>query len=73
MKRLLVAAAALSVVSAVHSFAQTSTAGKRDSSAAIYAANTGLKKKILDLERKRIGAMVSKDMATLDALLAVRG
>ena len=70
MTRLLVAAAALSVVSAVHPFAQTRSAGKRDGGAAIHAASTNLESKILDLEKRRVAAMVSKDMATLDALLA---
>ena len=70
MTRVLVAAAALSVVAGVHSFAQTNTTGKSERSAATHAASIDLEKKILDLERKRIGAMVSKDMATLDALLA---
>jgi hypothetical protein len=70
MTKHLVAAAALSVVAASHAFAQTGAVGKSDRSAAIHAANTGLEKKILDLETKRIAAMVSKDIATLDALLA---
>ena len=34
------------------------------------AGNAGLEKKILDLEKQRIAAMVKKDIATLDALLA---
>ena len=45
----------LSVVSPVSALAQT---------------NSGLEKKILDLEKKRIAAMVSKDIAPLGALLA---
>jgi Domain of unknown function (DUF4440) len=56
MKRLLVAAVVVCVVSSVHVFGQTSGAG--------------LEKKILDLEAKRIAAMVSKDVATLGDLLA---
>jgi ketosteroid isomerase-like protein len=55
MKRLLVAVV-VSVVSASNVFAQ--------------ASHAGLEKKILDLETKRIAAMVNKDLATLDALLA---
>lgn len=55
MKAILVAALMLSVVSPVSTFAQT---------------NSGLEKKILDLETKRIAAMVKKDLATLDTLLA---
>ena len=35
-----------------------------------HAADRALEAKILDLETKRIAAMVSKDLATLDALLA---
>jgi ketosteroid isomerase-like protein len=46
----------LSIVSAGHALAQTGSAG--------------LEKKILDLEMKRVAAMVNKDVATLDALLA---
>jgi ketosteroid isomerase-like protein len=34
------------------------------------AGSSGLEKKILDLEKQRIAAMVKKDIATLDALLA---
>jgi ketosteroid isomerase-like protein len=34
------------------------------------ASTAGLEKKILDLEKQRIAAMVKKDIATLDALLA---
>jgi hypothetical protein len=34
------------------------------------AGNAGLEKKILDLEKQRIAAMVKKDIVTLDALLA---
>ena len=70
MKRLLVATAALSVVSTVHTFAQTRSAGKGERGAAVHAGNANLEKVILDLETKRIAAMVKKDMATLDALLA---
>jgi ketosteroid isomerase-like protein len=34
------------------------------------AGSSGLEKRILDLEKQRIAAMVKKDIATLDALLA---
>jgi len=34
------------------------------------AGSSGLEKRILDLERQRIAAMVKKDIATLEALLA---
>jgi hypothetical protein len=34
------------------------------------ASTAGLEKKILDLEKQRIAAMVKKDIVTLDALLA---
>src|SRR5580765_7547643 len=56
MKSILAAVLALSVVSSGRVVAQAGTAG--------------LEKKILDLERQRISAMVKKDIATLDALLA---
>jgi Domain of unknown function (DUF4440) len=55
MKTLLVAAVVVSVVSAVPTFAQTSSA---------------VKSHIMDLEAKRIAAMVNKDVVTLAALLA---
>jgi ketosteroid isomerase-like protein len=56
MKRVLLAALALIVASNSGLVAQAGTAG--------------LEKKILDLEKQRIAAMVKKDIATLDALLA---
>jgi len=37
---------------------------------AAQGGNAGLEKKILDLEKQRIAAMVKKDVVTLDALLA---
>jgi ketosteroid isomerase-like protein len=71
MKHFLVALAWLSVLPALHASAQINAAGKTEkSAAAIHAASGGLEKEILDLERKRIAAMVSKDVAALDALLA---
>src|SRR6266853_4415664 len=55
MKQLLIAVLTPSVFSSGRVFAQGSP---------------GLEKKILDLEKQRIAAMVKKDIATLDALLA---
>jgi ketosteroid isomerase-like protein len=56
MQSLLAAVLALSVVSSGRVVAQAGAAG--------------LEKKILDLEKQRIAAMVKKDIAALDALLA---
>jgi ketosteroid isomerase-like protein len=56
MKRLLAAVVALSVVSGVRPLAE--------------AGDKSLEGRILSLEAKRIEAMVKKDIATLDALLA---
>ena len=56
MKKMLLAALALIVISTGRLVAQ--------------AGNAGLEKKILDLEKQRIAAMVRKDIVTLDALLA---
>jgi ketosteroid isomerase-like protein len=56
LKSLLAAVLALCLVSSGRVVAQAGTAG--------------LEKKILELERQRISAMVKKDVATLDALLA---
>jgi len=67
MKRLLAAIVAMALVSAVYSRAQ-SGGGHKD--AAIHAGDKALAGKILGLEEKRIAAMVNKDVATLDALLA---
>jgi ketosteroid isomerase-like protein len=55
MRSLVVAAIAVGILGGP-AFAQTNGAG--------------LEKKILDLEKQRIAAMVKKDVATLDALLA---
>jgi Domain of unknown function (DUF4440) len=55
MRTLLVAAVVVSAAGAAHAFAQ---------------AGGGLEKKILDLERQRVAAMVKKDVAALGALLA---
>ena len=69
MRRLLVVAVLLSVVSSLHALAQTGSAGSREKAASVRAVSADLQTKILALETKRIAAMVSKDMATLDALL----
>jgi ketosteroid isomerase-like protein len=69
MRSHVAAVVVLSVVAVAPSFAQSSRSGKADS-AVSSPADSALKKTILDLEAKRIGAMVHKDLATLDALLA---
>ena len=69
MRSHLAAVALLSVVAVAPSFAQSSRSGKADT-AVSNPADSGLKKTILDLEAKRVAAMVHKDLATLDALLA---
>jgi ketosteroid isomerase-like protein len=69
MRSHVAAVVVLSVVAVAPSFAQSSRSGKADS-AVSSPADSALKKTILDLEAKRIGAMVRKDLATLDALLA---
>jgi len=56
MKSFFAVALALSVVSSGRVVAEAGT--------------TGIEQKILELERQRIAAMVKKDIATLDALLA---
>src|SRR4029450_1136152 len=56
MKRLLAAVVALGVVSGVRPFAEV--------------GDKSLENRILSLEARRIEAMVKKDIATLDALLA---
>ena len=56
MKRMILAALALIVIS--------------NGRLAAQGGNAGLEKKILDLEKQRIAAMVKKDVVTLDALLA---
>ena len=70
MRRLLVAIVALSVAPSARPFAQASRAEKGEKSAASHTVATSVEKTILDLETKRIAAMVSKDLSTLDALLA---
>jgi hypothetical protein len=69
MRRLLGAAILLSVVASVHPLAQTNGRGSRDKGATTPAVEVSLPQKILDLETKRIAAMVAKDIPTLDALL----
>ena len=70
MRRLLGVAVLLSVVASVHPLAQTNSRGSRDKGATTPAVEVSLPQKILDLETKRIAAMVAKDIPTLDALLA---
>src|SRR6185295_12856007 len=70
MRSHLAAIAVLSVVAVAPSFAQATRSGKAGSAVVANPADSTLKKTILDLEAKRIGAMVHKDLATLDALLA---
>lgn len=65
MKRLLFAVAAFGVFCSLHPIAQTS-AGKD----AAANGGKGLENRILGLEAKRIAAMVNKDIAALDVLLA---
>lgn len=69
MRRLLGIAILLSVGSSVHPLAQTSGRGSREKSATTQAVEPSLPQKILDLETKRIAAMVAKDIPTLDTLL----
>jgi len=69
MRGLLVTVAVLGVAAVAPSFGQASRSGKADS-AVSSPADSALEKTILDLEAKRIGAMVRKDIATLDAVLA---
>jgi hypothetical protein len=68
MKRLLAVTVALGVVSGIRPLAQTG-GGSGGATAASHAGEN-LEHKILSLEAKRIAAMVTKDIATLDALLA---
>jgi hypothetical protein len=65
MKRTILVVLALTVLSSGSLLAQ---AGHAD--AAGHAHNDALESTILSLEAKRIDAMVKKDVATLDALLA---
>lgn len=66
MKRLLFAVAAFGVLCSLHPIAQTS-AGK---DAVAHGGDKALESRILGLEAKRIAAMVNKDIAALDVLLA---
>jgi hypothetical protein len=71
MKRLLVAAIAFTVASAVRPSVRAGgeEPGGQNHTAS-HAGDQALSSMILDLEGKRIAAMVKKDIATLDALLA---
>lgn len=66
MRRLLSAAAPLCFWLSAHTFGQTSKAR----SGRAVSVDTSLQQEILTLETRRIAAMVSKDIATLNAILA---
>ena len=68
MTRLLAVALLSIVVASAHPLAQTRDS--RDKGAAKPAVEVSLPQQILDLEAKRIAAMVKKDIPALDALLA---
>jgi hypothetical protein len=70
MTRLSAAVLLFSVVASVRPLAQANKGGSRDKVAAKPAAEVSLPQQILDLETKRIAAMVAKDMTTLDKLLS---
>jgi len=70
MRKLLIVAAVLISLQVVHAFEQATHAGGHESGAATGAVSGDLEKTILALETRRIDAMVKKDLATLDALLA---
>jgi hypothetical protein len=72
MVRALHATASLGLLLALaaHPSAQTNAPRKTESAPAHHAADATLEKTILDLEAKRIAAMVKKDLASLDTLLA---
>jgi len=70
MTRLCGAALLFSVVASVHPLAQSNDRGSRDKVAAKPVVEVSLPQQILDLEAKRIAAMVKKDIPALDALLA---
>jgi hypothetical protein len=70
MRRLIGVAVLLSVVSSGHLLAQTTGRGSGEKTAAGPPAEPSLPQKILNLETKRIAAMVAKDIPALDALLA---
>jgi len=66
MKRLLFVVVASIVFCSLHPLAQTSAGNKT----AAHGGDKALESKILGLEAKRIAAMVNKDIAMLDMLLA---
>ena len=66
MRTLLIAAAISVLMPAAPAMAQAAGGGEH----AMHAAGADLTKTILDLEAKRIAAMVAKDLAGLDTLLA---
>jgi Domain of unknown function (DUF4440) len=67
---LLVAVVVLSIAAAAPGRAQTSHGEGHDSKTSARIADADLSKTILALETQRVAAMVNKDMATLDRLLA---
>jgi hypothetical protein len=69
MKRLLVAVVALTVASALRPVVGAEALGGQKHTVG-HADDRALSSMILGLEEKRIAAMVSKDIVTLDALLA---
>ena len=69
MKQLLIAALTFAAVAGL--FAQSaSNPGTSQRAPAVHPPGANLEKTILELERQRIAAMVGKDIARLDALLA---
>src|SRR5262245_45112446 len=70
MRRLPGVAVLLTVIASVHPLAQTNSRGSRDKGAPTPQVEVSLPQKILDLETRRIAAMVAKDIPALDSLLA---
>lgn len=70
MRRYFVAAALTSALTIAYPSAQADHAGHAGKTDTVSAGAPALTKTILELEKKRVAAMVSKDVATLDALLA---
>jgi hypothetical protein len=70
MKKMLIVLVLLTVLPSARVAAQQHADARHEKSATTAAASAELEKKILGLEARRIAAMVKKDLATLDALLA---
>jgi hypothetical protein len=70
MRRLSAVAVLLTIVASVHPLAQTNSRGSRDKGTPTPQVEVSLPQKILDLETRRIAAMVAKDIPALDSLLA---